>query len=127
MEADLRALLIGYAPLTALVPAERIVWNHLPQATPRPAIVLYKISGAPGVTFQGSDGLQGATVQIDIQALTVSSMWAIRDLVLPLLHGYRSDTLRGIFAQAERQDSDELTGGGLVHRSSLDFNVWHRA
>lgn len=127
MEAALRALLIGYAPLTALVPAARIVWNHLPQATTRPAIVLYKITGSPGITMQGSDGLTGSIVQIDVQALTVASMWAIRDAVRDKLHGYRDATFRGIFADGDRQSSEELTGGGLVHRASLDFNVWSSA
>lgn len=126
MEAALRALLVGYAPLTALVPAARIVWNHLPQATVRPAIVLYKISGAPGITMQGSDGLTGSIVQIDVQALTVASMWAIRDQVLALLHGYRSATLRGIFANGERQFAEDLVGT-LIHRASLDFDVWSAA
>lgn len=128
MEAALRALLVGYAPLANLVggpSAPRIVWNHLPQATARPAIVLYKVSGAPGITMQGSDGLTGSIVQIDVQALTVTSMWAIRDQVLALLHGYRDATFPGIFANSERQDSDKLTGTDtLVHRASLDFDVW---
>lgn len=127
MEAALRALLIGYGPLTALVPAGRIVWNHLPQATTRPAIVLYRVAGAPGLHMQGSDALVGAVVQIDAQALTVNSMWAIRDVLTTLLHGYRGGEFQGISLRSERQDSDELTGGGLVHRSSLDVDVWWAA
>ena len=127
MEAALRTLIIGYAPLTALVPAARIVWNHLPQATTRPAIVLYKVSGAPGITMQGSDGLTGSIVQIDVQALTVISMWAIRDQLLALLHGHLDDDFPGIFLSSERQDSDTLAAGTLVHRASLDFNIWSQA
>lgn len=127
MEAALRALLTGYAPLTALVPGARIVWNHLPQATTRPAIVLFRVAGTPGITMQGSDGLTGATVQIDVQALTVTSMWAVRDALVARLHGHRDATFRGIFQQSERQTSEELTGGGLVHRASLDFAVWATA
>lgn len=124
MEAALRALLIGYAPLTALVPAARIVWNHLPQATTRPAIVMFKITGTPGIHMQGSDRLSDNIVQIDVQAITVTSMWAIRDQLITRLHGYRDDTFKGIFANSEDQGSEELTGGGLVHRARLDFNVW---
>lgn len=127
MEAALRALLTGYAPLTALVPGARIVWNHLPQATTRPAIVLFRVAGAPGITMQGGDGLTGATVQIDVQALSVTSMWAVRDALVARLHGHRDTTFRGIFQQSERQTSEELTGGGLVHRASLDFAVWATA
>lgn len=124
MEEAFRALLIGHAPLTALV-AQRIVWSHLPQKTTRPAIVLYRIAGSPGLTMQGSDGLTGATVQIDVQALSVTSMWAIRDSLVSLLHGYSDATFQLIRQVSEDQDSDVLTGSDkLVHRARLDFNVW---
>jgi len=124
MEQELRALLIAHTPLTALV-AQRIVWNHLPQKTTRPAVVLYRVAGAPGLTMQGSDGLTGATVQIDVQALSVTSMWAIRDVLVSLLHGYSDATFQLISLSSEDQDSDELTGSdNLVHRARLDFNVW---
>lgn len=126
MEAAFRLLLAGHAPLTALVPAARIVWNHLPQATTRPAIVLFRITGALGIHMQGSDGLLGATVQVDVQALTVASMWDIRSAIIPRLHGYRDETLRGVFVTNERQTSEELAGV-LIHRASLDFDVWARA
>lgn len=122
MQENLRVLLANSAAVSELVET-RIVWNHLPQAMQRPAIVLYKISGAPGVSMRGSDALEGALVQIDIQALSVESMFAIRDAVVTLLHGYRDETFRGIILQSERQDSDLLVNA-LVHRSSLDFQVW---
>lgn len=127
MEADLRALLISDVTLVGLVPSASIIWNHLAQATPRPAIVLYRISGAPGIHMQGSDGLLGATVQIDVHALSVTSMWAIRDELLTLLHGHKDGTFRGIFMRSERQSSELLDGGGLLHRSSMDFEVWASA
>lgn len=124
MEANLRALLIGHAPLTALVPAARIVWNYLPQNTQRPAIVLFKIAGTPGLVLEGSDGLAASVVQIDVQATGVSSMWAIRDVLLALLHGHRDAAFDGIFLRTERQDSEELTGGTIFHRASLDLDIW---
>jgi hypothetical protein len=127
MESSLRALLTSYAPLTAIVPAARIVWNHLPQATVRPAIVLFKISGAEGVTMAGPDGLAGTTVQIDVQATGVTEMWAIRDLLIARLHGHKDATFRGIFLQNERQTNETLTGGTLIHRASLDFSLWASA
>lgn len=127
MQSELRALLVGDATIAGLV-GEQVVWNHLPQATERPAIVLYMISGAPGLHMQGSDGLQGSVVQIDVQALTVESMWTIRDAVVALLHGRRDADFQQIALRTERQDSDELEGGGgLIHRSSLDFDVWASA
>jgi hypothetical protein len=126
MEAALRALLTGAGSLTDLVPASRIVWNHLPQATTRPAIVLYRINGAQGLTMRGGDGLTESIVQIDVQALSVSSMWAIRDQLVELLHGHRDETFQAIFQESERQTGEDQTGGGLIHRASLDFTVWSR-
>jgi len=126
MEAAIRALLYNSAALVALVPATSIVWNHLPQEKPRPAIVLYRITGAPGIHMQGSDGLLNATVQIDIQATTVASMWAIRDALLSLLHAHHDTNLRVIVAQGERQSQEELAGKP-IHRCSMDFDVWYRA
>lgn len=98
----------------------------MPQSVARPAIVLYRISGAPGLHMQGSDGLLNATVQIDIQAKTVASMWAIRDALLTLLHGQKNFSLRVISANSERQTVEELTNV-LIHRCSMDFDIWYRA
>lgn len=131
MESALRALLVGYAPLTGLVggaTTPRIVWNHLPQATVRPAVVLFKITGAEGLTHGGPDGLSGNIVQIDVQALTVTSMWAIRDAIIAKLHGYSDATFGLIRHDSERQSAEELAGAGsLIHRASLDFTVWAAA
>jgi hypothetical protein len=128
MESALRALLTSYAPLTSLVGGSstpRIVWNHLPQATTRPAVVLFKVTGAEGLTHGGPDGLSGNIVQVDIQALTVTSMWAIRDAIIAKLHGYSDATFGLIRHDSERQSAEELAGAGsLIHRASLDFTVW---
>lgn len=127
MESAFRALLSGYTPLTALV-STRIFWNHIPQATTRPAVVLYKITGAEGLTHSGPDGLASNIVQIDVQALTVTSMWAIRDAIIAKLHGYKDATFPLIEKQSERQSAEELAGAGdLIHRASLDFSVWYSA
>jgi hypothetical protein len=127
MEEALRTLLVADPTLGALVAPGSIVWNHLPQATPRPAIVLFRISGAPGVTMQGSDGLINGTVQIDVQAHSVTEMWAIRDALSGLLHGHRDATLTGIFFLSERQSAEPLGDNLLIHRCSMDFDVWARA
>lgn len=130
MESALRDLLTDYAPLTDLVggsSAPRIVWNHLPQTTADPAVVLYRVAGAPGHHTQGSDHLDDATVQIDVRAITVSSMWAVRDAIISRLDGYRGQKqqtmFRGIFLRSQRQTS-EKPGTVLYHRCSLDFEVW---
>ena len=132
METALHNLIIGNAAILALVAPTSVVWNHLPQATPRPAIVLYRISGAPGLHMQGRDNLINATVQIDIQvketaavAEPVKRMFAIRDALLALLHAHSDETLRVISATSERQTVEELANV-LIHRCSMDFDVWAR-
>jgi len=127
MEAALRALLVGDTTLAGLVDADSIVWNHLPQATRRPAIALYRISGGPGIHMLGSDRLENGRVQLDIQALSVASMWAIRDAVLALMHGYRDEEFRGIFLLNQQQSDEKLTDNILIHRCRMDFDVWARA
>jgi hypothetical protein len=127
MEALLRALIVGNAGMIALVAPSSVVWSHLPQTTPRPAIVLYRISGAPGLHMQGSDNLLNATVQIDIQATTVASMWEIRDELVDLLHAHSDDSLRLISMNSERQSSELLGTNTLIHKCSMDFDVWARA
>lgn len=132
MESALRDLIIGNTAILGLVAPTSVVWNHLPQATPRPAIVLYRISGAPGLHMRGSDNLINATVQIDIHVKEtadvpqpVNRMFAIRDALLALLHGHSDETLRVISATSERQTVEELAGV-LIHRCSMDWDVWAR-
>lgn len=133
MQAALRALLVGYAPLTDLV-ATRVYWNAIPQDAIDPCVVLYRVAGAPGHHTQGSDHLDDATVQIDVRTKAAASgdtavkqMWAIRDSIIDCLDGYRGQKqqtlFRGIFLRSQRQTS-EKPGTVLYHRCSLDFEVW---
>lgn len=124
MESALRALLVGHAPLTALV-GTRIYWNAYPQGVDDPAIRLTKITGAEGHTFEGRDGLQEAIVQIDVRATSVTGMWTVRDAIIGRLDGYRDSSFRGIFLTSERQRVDAATLG-LYHMAQLDFDVWYR-
>jgi hypothetical protein len=125
MEEALRALLTGYAPLTALV-AQRIYWNAIPQDAADPCVVLYKISGAPGYHSQGTDSLEASIVQIDVRALSVTSMWAVARAIKAKLSGHKDSDFNGIFLRSERQTSEKPTTV-LYHRASLEFDVWYAA
>jgi hypothetical protein len=126
MEAALRALLTGYAPLVALV-AQRIFWNEIPQATTDPCVVLYKISGAPSLHMQGTDRLEQSIVQINVRATSVTSMWAVRDAIVARLNALRVQQgtvdFKGIFLTSERQNS-EKPSTVVYHTCQLDFDVW---
>lgn len=125
MEELLRSLLVADAPLVALV-STRIFWNAIPQDAADPCVVLYKITGAPTYHMHGSDGLEASIVQIDVRALSVTSMWAVSRAIQGKLSGYKDVNFRGIFLRSDRQSS-EKPGTTLYHRSSQDFDVWFAA
>jgi len=54
VESDIRAALIGYAPLTALVPEARIALDLVEQDTPRPYIVLSKVRDDEDLGLDGT-------------------------------------------------------------------------
>ena len=129
MESDLRAVLTADATLTALV-GTRVYWNAYPQTAADPAVRLSKISGAPGYHMGGSDGLDASIVQIDVRAVSVTSMWAVRNAIVDRLSGFRgtqgSTVFQGIFLRFERQTA-EKPGEQLYHIAQLDFDVWSGA
>lgn len=129
MEADLLALLVDTAEVAGLV-EDRISWAAVPQGEADPNLVLYKVTGAPGLHMRGTDGLEAALVQMNIRALSFASMIAVRNSVVGLLHGYRGikgDTeFQQIALRDERQGSakPETT---LYYTDQLDFDVWSRS
>lgn len=130
MEEALRTLLVGNAPLAALV-STRIYWNVIAQSAASPAVVMYVISAAPGYHMQGDDRLTSSRVQIDIRATTIASAWAVSRAVKALLSGYRGTVsttkFGGIFLLSERQRYDKPANSSEgFHMVSLDFDVWSR-
>jgi hypothetical protein len=126
MQSELRALLANDATLAALV-STRIYWNHIPQDATDPCVVMYLITGAPGVHTQGSDRLTSSIVQINVRATTVASMVSVRNAIVAKLHAFSGTqgniVFQGIFLRDERQDS-EKPDTTLYHTSQLDFDVW---
>lgn len=130
MEASIRALLVGHAPLTALV-GERVYWDQIPQGADRPCVVMYKVSGVPGYHMRGPDGLSTDRVQFDCQAILTTDKWAIASTLEALLSGYRGtvgDTIfNGIFKVLERDKTEPSTENDTFRVRQLDFEFWHRA
>lgn len=121
MEQALRTLLLPAAP--------RCYWSRAPQspAPARPYVVLHRISGVRGYTFQGDDGLVESRVQIDVFADTYASVRSTADAITETISGHRDTNFRGIFIDTERSlpgldgpDPNEL------FRISIDAIVWHR-
>ena len=91
MEAELRALLIATAAVTALVPEASIRWDI---RAGLPSIRLALINKAEGLTYAGSDELTEALVQIDCFASTPDGAHDIAEAVRTALHGHRADNFR---------------------------------
>lgn len=128
MEEALRAVLVGDTALAALVDT-RIVWNKIPQGSENPCVWLYRITGAPGYTMEGADGLYASLVQINVRATSVASMWAVARAIEAALSGYAGTEgdieFQGIFLRSERQGS-EKPADTLFHTCQMDFDVLSR-
>lgn len=129
MESDLRALLVGHAPLTALV-GQRIYWDEVPQGADRPCIVMYLVSGARGYHMQGPDKLKDGRVQFDCQAVLSTDKWAVARELEALLSGYRGAVgntyFNGMFMLLSRDKSEPATKSGTFRVRQLDFEIWFR-
>lgn len=80
-ETDIRAALLAYAPLVAVVPTKRISLDMVTQGFPKPFIVLTKSGDV--TTFGLNNSILGRVVTIDIQCVHTDRKSAIqvRELV----------------------------------------------
>lgn len=134
MEEALRALLVGYAPLYAVV-GERIYWERIPQGAQRPCIVMFRISGAPRYHMAGADNLVGGRVQFDFQAPTVTGTWQLERLVSARLSGIRQVVngiqFQGAFKLSVQSNADfgrnpqsGAVDPGSYDMRQADYEIW---
>jgi hypothetical protein len=102
MEEAFRALLAGYAAVTALVPATRIAWDSAPQGAGLPLIVLRVVSGVDEAHMQGPNRMPEYRVQVDCYALTAASARQVARAVKDRLHFYRGGDFLGVFHAGTR-------------------------
>lgn len=121
MESALRTLILPVAP--------RCYWGRAPQqpAPARPYVVLHRISGVRGYTFQGDDGLVQSRVQIDVYGDNYGSCRGQVDAIIGVLSGYRGGIFRGIFIDSERSLPLEAGDPAELFRHSVDVIVHHTA
>lgn len=127
MEEALIAYLLAHVPLTALV-GRRIRPVIGKQADGFPAIVVTMVSHLPEYVTQGPVSLADSRVQVDCYAETFAGSKAVARAVKARVSGQRFASGGVDFQQcaviAERssyEDGKEVK----LHRTSIDFRVWH--
>lgn len=101
MEADLRALLVAYAPLTALV-STRVAADRIDQGAARPFVVYTRTGTEPVQTLLGA--VVGTKASFDVQ------VWADTRLVAEAVADAVQDALvadaRAITSRSSGYDAD---------------------
>lgn len=126
MDEALRALLVGSSVNTDV--AGRIFWDTIPQATTKPCIVMFLVSGEPDYHMAGPSGLVDSRVQIDTRAATRTAALNLSRKVEAALSGYRGIIggikLNGIFKISERSAFED-NGAESFFLRSADYRVWN--
>lgn len=127
MEEALIAYLLAHAPLTGLV-GSRIRPVIAKQGEGFPSVVVSMVSHLPEYVTQGPLRLADSRVQVDCYGETFAGSKAVARTVKARLSGQRFTSGGVEFQQcaviAERssyQDGAEVN----LHRTSIDFRVWH--
>src|SRR5690554_3705192 len=129
MQADLRALLVNDAALTALVNPSDIEWDRYRQTVGDPAIRLSFVNGQEGLTMQGGDGLFESVVRVGVRGKILSNVWAVEQR-LKEFQGYRGTVGNTYFSQIatpSRGLPTEETSIDTYYFRVVDFEIWHRA
>lgn len=121
MEEALRAVLLGHAPVAALV-GSRVDWGVRPQASGLPAICLTTVNDGPLHHTLDGPGPSRARVQVDCFGASYASAKALARAVRRHLDTYSDATFMGVFLAGARDLSDD-DGVGTIHGVSLDFFV----
>jgi hypothetical protein len=127
VEEAFRALLTAYAPLMALISADRVVFGDALQQRSYPLITMLTVSGAEGMTMRGPDGLLEGRVQVDCYAVTNAEAKRLARHVVAALNGHRNGQWRGIFHETTRDGREGGTNDAdRPFRTSLDFMIHWR-
>lgn len=106
MEEAFRAVLLAESALTALVPADRLVWGDVVSGRTYPLVTLMVVDGAEGLAMTSRTGLWQGRVQIDCYAATMAAAKQISRLIVNRLHGWNVSARPGL--------------AGIIHLSTRD-------
>lgn len=110
---------------------ERMSWGEVPQAQPRPLVVLWDITGTPDYTMTGPSGLENRHVQIDAWGEDYASAKEVSRAIvraLALVKGVVGVTeFQGAFVINERDSNDAGEGTDTASRhycAQVDAMAW---
>ena len=124
MEEALRAALLASGGLAALV-GTRIDWGL--RAGILPAVRLQIVSKVPINSYAGRIGLTPYRVQIDCLGPRYGDAKMVARAVEAVVAGLTRPAWDACFLEAERDDDDTDAAGNPVHRTFLDFRIWHQS
>lgn len=121
----LRTYLLAQPDIAAIV-SDGIYPLFIPQGREPPCLVYQQIDAARQVTYDGTNGLVGASVQVDCLAKRYSDARTLADAVRGALTDYSGDmagtAVRNCFVVADQDLSDIEPG---FFRVSLNFDLWY--
>lgn len=126
MQIVLANLCLAHAPLASLI-GNRIHWDEIPQGLSGPSVVMHLVSGIPGYTHSGADGLEMSRVQFDCSGTSAAEARAVADALDARLSGFRGTydgfKFGGAFRQSRRSRSEkDGADGGFT--ASMDYLIW---
>ena len=122
MEEALRAALLAASGVKALV-ADRIDWGLRPDIVP--SVRLQLVGKVPFYTYDGRDGLTPYRVQADCFGRRYGEAKLVARAVEAAIDGLTRPAFEARFLLGERDDQDTDAAGQPLHRTSLDFRIWH--
>ncbi len=101
----IRHLLANHAPLTAVVPATRIMAGDIPQGTPLPAISVSHVSGVWGKQISTQSPDCTARVKVTVKAANYPQQKQLMPLVRAAVPRTRG-TVHGVLVESILRDAD---------------------
>lgn len=123
MEEDFRAALLDWTGLAAIVD-DRVDWGLRNGV---PAVRLQVAGKSPFYTFSGRDGLTPYIVQADCFGRDFGEAKLVARQVEACADALARPTFQGSFIVGERDDEDTDGADQVLHRTSLDIRILHRA
>lgn len=118
----MRAALHADAGMQAIV-GDRVDWGLRPATLP--AVRLLLVSKVPFYTHSGRDSLTPYRVQADCFGDRYGVAKRVARAVEAAIEQLTRPAFDACFLEGERDDQDTDAAGKPVHRTSLDFRIWH--